>query len=160
MSFMGDKYAAEELEELQKISDKVRAEAKKDPVTAEALMEADKAFDEITRDVFDFDSEDRVRRHGYTPQQAEDLAFLIKSQDIKVGQLFQFRGKSLVMTPFKTVVESQVYVTTIQDQVINLASEIEVRKNEAQILRNGIQEFTSLSFFGLIKLAFKRLRSK
>jgi hypothetical protein len=72
-----------------------------------------------------------------------------------VGEVFSYRDKHLVLTPFKTVVSSQDYITVLQDRVFELTTvpvEIEVVN-----LKKTIQEFTSLSFFGLIKLAFKRI---
>ena len=125
------------------------------PEVSKMISEVDTAFEEIGNDVFDFESEDRVRKAGYTPQQAEDIAFKIKSERLQVGQIFQYRGKQLVLSPFKTVVPAQLYLTTIQDRVLELttvATEVEIAG-----LKNTINEFTSLSFFGLIKLAFKRL---
>lgn len=119
----------------------------------DGVAQGDATFDEITKDVFDFESENRVRRAGFNPQQAEDIAFIIKNK--QVGEIFSYQGNQLVLTPFKTVVTAQVYLTTIQDRVLELTTvptEIEIAN-----LKKTIQEFTSLSFFGLIKLAITNL---
>lgn len=121
--------------------------------TQEGVAQADAAFEEMTRDVFDFESEARVRKAGFTPQQAEDIANMVRTK--QVGQIFQYQGKQLVLTPFKTVVPAQTYLTTIQDRVLELTTvptEIEIAG-----LKKTINEFTSLSFFGLIKLAITKL---
>lgn len=141
------------LRELQAQSDKVREEAT--PRQKEVLREADQALEEIASDVFDFKSEDRVRKAGYTPQQAEDMAFMMKSQNIQVGQLFKFMGKDKVLTPFKTVVDAQQYVNVLQGRVLELTTVS--AELETMALKETIREFTSLSFFGLITLAFKNL---
>lgn len=117
-----------------------------------AQAEVSQEIEKISKDVFDFESEDRIRKAGYTPQQAEDIAFLSKSAG--VGKMFSYAGKTLVLTPFKTVVDAQIYITAIQDRLLETTTvpvEIEVAQ-----LKKAIQEFTSLSFVGLIGLAFKR----
>lgn len=144
------------LKALQKQHDEVRKEASLDPKKQRVLDEADDSFNEITSLVEDFDSEDRVRKAGFTPQQAEDIAYILKTK--QVGEIFSYRDKQLVLTPFKTVVDAQVYLSLIQDRFLELTSvpaEVEIAD-----LKKTINKFTSLSFFGLIKLAFKRLRSK
>jgi hypothetical protein len=125
------------------------------PELSKMIDQVDDEFEKIGNDVFDFESEDRVRKAGYTPQQVEDIAFKMKTENIKVGQIFQYGGKQLVLSPFKTVVPAQVYLTTIQDRLLEITSvptEVEIAG-----LKKTINEFTSLSFLGLIKLAFKRL---
>lgn len=135
-------------------NDDVQDKIKSLPAENQArIKEANDALEDICSDVFDFESEDRVRKAGFTPQQAEDIAYIVKKK--QVGEIFQFQGKQLVLTPFKTVVAAQLYLTTIQDRVLELTTvptEIEIAG-----LKKTINEFTSLSFFGLIKLAIKNL---
>lgn len=119
----------------------------------EAIAIVNQTFDEMNNDVFDFESEARVRQAGYTPQQAEDIEKIVKRK--QVGEIFEFNKQQLVLTPFQTVVPAQTYVQALQDRVLQLTTvpaEVEISNLKAKI--NG---FTSLSFFGLIKLAFKRL---
>lgn len=123
----------------------------------ENIRIANETLESMADDIFDFDSEKRVRQAGYTPQQAEDIAYKLRIEKIQVGQIFQYGNKSLVLTPFKTVVPSQNYMTALQDRLYEITTvdqEVMVSNLKAQV-----QWFTSLSFFGLIKLAFKRLIS-
>lgn len=116
-------------------------------------QESDEYFEEINKDVSNFESEARIRAAGFTQQQAEDIAYLIKTK--YVGEIFNYASKQLVLTPFKTVVPAQTYLIAVQDRLLEVTSV----PNEIEIagLKKTIQEFTSLSFFGLIKLAVKRL---
>jgi len=148
---------AQEFKKLEENHKKVRASMS--PEQLKVAQEADAAFEEITQDVFDFESENRVRRAGYSPQEAEDIAFILKKENIQVGQVFKYhraRGVELLtLTPFKTVVPAQTYITSLQDRLF----EITTVDQEVMVsnLKSQVQQFTSLSFFGLIKLAFKRL---
>lgn len=123
-------------------------------------QEVDKALEDINTG-FDegVEIEDRFRKAGYLPSEARDL--LAESKNKEIGKVFKFFGKNLVdevngrqieytaydkyfvKTPFNTVVQADEYIDTLQNQLITIA-----KLNE---------EFTSLSFLGLIKLAFKRL---
>lgn len=146
----------EEIAEYEDSQSKVQEDIKKlSPEVQKAVAEANEAFEEMTDLVFDFASENRVRSAGYLPSQAENLAKLMRDEKIKVGQIFEFLGKQKVLTPFETVVDAQVYLTALQDRVLETTTvpvEIEVAG-----LKKTIQEFTSLSFVGLIGLAIKRL---
>lgn len=106
--------------------------------------EGDRAFDEMNKDIFDFDSEARIRNSGFKQSEAEELAKIVKTK--QVGQVFQYGSKFMVLTPFKTVVPAQLYVNTIQESLL--------------VTTDALQTFTSASFFGLIRLAFKRLITK
>lgn len=129
-----------------------------DKLSGDARKAADlvnKTFDDMTNDIFDFESEDRVRKAGYLPSQAEEIAKFMKDNKIQVGQLFEYDGKSKVLTPFKTVVDAQNYVTALQDRLFEITTvDQEIMVSQ---LKTQVQEFTSLSFLGLIGLAFKRL---
>jgi hypothetical protein len=117
------------------------------------IEEANTALNEMMDDVNDFESEQRIRKAGFSPQEAEDIAYMVR--DHRVGQIFTYNQKSIVLTPFNTVVDAQVYLTAIQDRLLELTTvptEVEISN-----LKKTIQEFTSLSFFGLIKLAFTNL---
>lgn len=119
-------------------------------------QETDRALSELNGDIFNFESESKVRKAGFTPQQAKDIANIVKTKQI--GEIFQYKNKQLVLTPFKTVVDAQVYLTTLQNrllEVTTVSAEIEILT-----LKKTINEFTSLSFFDLIKLSFTRLFTK
>lgn len=114
----------------------------------EIAKESDKVLDNINSVVSDFDAEARIRKANLTQQDAENMAKIIEREKIKSGTVFMFTkndGDTLVFarTPFNTVVQAQVYVDSLQDSLITID-----KKN---------REFTSLSFFGLIKLAFTNL---
>lgn len=122
-------------EELKRLrSQDLRKDAS--PQALKMAREADEAFNEINHLVSNFSSENRLRAAGYLPSEAEDLAYLMKDKNIQIGEIFTFKGKSKVLTPFNTVVDAQVYITTLQSSLIT---------------------FTTMSFFGLIKYAFKQL---
>lgn len=144
----------EEISQYEKQDREVKEQIKTLPESSQkAIAEANAAFDEITNDVFDFESESRVRKAGYTPQEAEDIAKIVQRK--QVGEIFEFNKQKLVLTPFKTVVPAQTYIQALQDrllEVTTVSTEIEISN-----LKSKINGFTSLSFFGLIKLAFKRL---
>jgi rRNA pseudouridine-1189 N-methylase Emg1 (Nep1/Mra1 family) len=94
----------------------------------------------------------KYRRAGYLPSQAEALMGAAKHREI--GRVFKFFGKEhtehdlvyttfdkfFVKTPFNTVVEADVYIDTLQNQLILLSNQQAPK-----------------TFFGLIKLAFKQL---
>lgn len=148
----GDRFITITPKHVKEEIDKLPEESKKN------IQIARKAFEEINNDVFDFASESRVRASGWTAQQAEDIAKLLKRNKIQVGQIFFYNEHQLVLTPFKTIVAAQVYITAVQDRLLELTSvstEVEIAN-----LKKTIQTFTSLSFFGLITLSFKRLFKK
>ena len=124
----------EAVAKLEQISKETRDNAT--PAQKKVLAEADAAFAEINDLVSDFSSENRVRAAGYLPSEAEELSTLMRDRKIQIGQLFEFKGKTKVKTPFNTVVDAQVYVTHLQQSLIT---------------------FTSMSFLDLIKYAFKQL---
>lgn len=137
---------------MQEDHEKVRASMNSEQLRVAELSDREFEESDILKDVMNFDSEKRVRKAGFTPQEAEDVAYIIKKKQI--GEIFEYKNKQLVLTPFKTVVSAQIYLTTIQDRFLELTSvttELEIAE-----LKKTIQEFTSLSFFGLIKLAFKQ----
>lgn len=146
--------SSDEVKGLEEQDKKVKEQIKALPESSQAaIREVDEAFNEITNDVFDFDSENRVRAAGYTPQQAEDIAKLSRSSG--VGMMFRHNNKNLVLTPFKTVVDAQLYLSAVQNRLLELTTvpvEVEVAN-----LKSMVKSFTSLSFFGLIKLAFTNL---
>lgn len=143
-----------DLKGLEKVDAQVKEQIKTLPKESqEAIRQANAAFEEITNDVFDFESENRIRKAGWTPSQAEDIAKLSRKNG--VGKMFQYDKKTLVLTPFKTVVEAQVYLSVVQDRLLELTS-VPVETEVIQ-LKQTIKSFTSLTFFGLIKLAFSSL---
>jgi hypothetical protein len=79
-----------------------------------------------------------------------------------VGKIVRMFDKNWVHTPFKTIVEAQQYVNVLQDRVLQLTtveSEIftqQLLEQRTQLVK-ALQEFTNLTWFGLIKLSFKRL---
>jgi hypothetical protein len=120
----------------------------------EAQAIVDLEISKINSEVFDFERENRLRDKGISPRHAEELALIIK--DVKVGQLFEFYGKIKVVTPFKTVVSGQEYVTFLQERILDNPQ----FKKEVELC-SALKSYTSLSNFGLIKLAIKRIfRSK
>ncbi len=80
-----------------------------------------KELDIQTDLVLDFSHEDRIRKAGYVPSQAEEIAEL--SKNYAVGQIFKFRDELKVLTPFKTIVDAQVYLNVLQDRVISLSKD-------------------------------------
>lgn len=133
-----------------------KEEIKKLPQRVQTEIEvANEVFEAMNHDIFDFESEKRVRDAGYTPSEAEEIAFKMRNERIQVGQLFTYQGKQLVLTPFKTVVPAQTYVTSLQDRLFEITTvDQEVMVSQ---LKTQVRWFTSLSFFGLIGLALKRL---
>lgn len=108
----------------------------------------------FNEEVFDFDSEARVRKAGYTMSQAEDMAKYMERKKIKVGQIFQFEGEQKVLTPFKTVVNAQVYMTALQDRLFEITTvDQEIMVSQ---LKTRLDQFTSLSILGLITYVLKR----
>lgn len=134
------------------ISNKI---SKLSPESQSNIQQVNDAINEMVDDIFDFDSENRVRKAGYLPSEVEELARYMKSNNIQVGQVFQFGSKSKVLTPFKTVVDVQNYVTALQDRLFEITT-VDQELMVSQ-LKTQVKEFTSLSFFGLIRLAFKKL---
>lgn len=149
-----DQYESTFEKDLAKLSDSKISEIKsmRDAVDSE-LEKINIGYDEGV------EIENKFRKAGYLPSQARDLLAEFKNKEI--GKVFKFFGKELndvvngrdivytafdkyfVKTPFNTVVQADEYIDTLQNQLIAVA-----KLNE---------EFTSASFVGLIKLAFKRL---
>lgn len=85
--------------------------------------------------------------------QGNSLAREAKNQP--VGRLFFYQGSLLVKTPFKTIVSGQTYVDVLQARILELttvSAELEINQ-----LKKDLNTVTSGGFFGLIRLAFKRL---
>ncbi|SRR6266481_3974762 len=74
-----------------------------------------------------------------------------------VGKIFTHDGNILIKTPFETVIPAQVYVDVLQDRVIGVTDELTKVKQEVYDLSSKLGLYHSLTFLGLIKLAFKRL---
>jgi hypothetical protein len=115
----------------------------------EAQATVNLEIEKINGEVFDFERENRLRKQGMSPGRAEELA--LKLKEVKIGQLFQFYGETKVVTPFKTVVTGQEYVTFLQERILDNPQ----FKKEVQ-LSSALKSYTDLSSFGLIKLAIKR----
>lgn len=145
---------SEEVKSLKDLDQKTKEQIKTLSQKSQMVVaEVNQVFNELEADIFNFDSEDRVRKAGWTPQQAEDIAFILKNKTF--GEIFDYKGRPLVLTPFNTVIAPQLYLTALQDRLFELTTvtvEIEISN-----LKKTINEFTSMSFVGLIKLAFKRL---
>ncbi len=140
-------------EQVQKDIANLPEDKKRIVMDQKAQVEAE--IESFNNDVFDFESEARMREAGYLPSQVEDMAKFMKKNNIQVGQLFSFNGKLKVLTPFKTVVDGQNYVTALQDRLFEITTvDQEIMVSQ---LKTQVQEFTSLSFLGLIALSFKRL---
>lgn len=99
------------------------------------------SIDEVNNIDFNFDAENRLRAKGYSPGQAEALAHLQKV--FKTGQVFQYQGKAYIKTVYNTIMPVEEYVKVIEKSLVDFTT-----------------MFTNLSFFGLIKEAFKRLFKK
>lgn len=119
--------------------DKLSKESKESVLAAKKVV--DQTIAEINNNDFNYESENRLRKQGFTPSQAEQIAEIIKTKP--VGEIFSFRDILYVQTPFKTIVKAQVYLNVLQDSVIQVTNEV--------------TEFTNLSSFDLIKLSIKRL---
>ncbi len=120
--------------QLSELAPAAKAEAKK--VIAEVEAQVQEANDVV----FDFSAENRVREAGYTNSEAEDLAYIVKTK--KIGQIFFFKNTAKIVTPFKTVVDAQVYLTALEDSLVSCHKEVD--------------KFTNLSSLDLIKLSFNR----
>jgi hypothetical protein len=107
----------------------------------EVRSQVQSAIDEVNDNDFNFDAENRLRAKGYTPEQAEALAHLQKV--FKTGQVFQYQGKAYIKTVYNTIMPVEEYVKVIEKSLVDFTT-----------------MFTNLSFFGLIKEAFKRLFKK
>ncbi len=107
----------------------------------EVRSQVQSAIDEVNDLDFNFEAENRLRAKGYTPEQAESLAHLQKV--FKTGQVFQYQGKAYIKTVYNTVMPVEEYVKAIEKSLVDFTT-----------------MFTNLSFFGLIKEAFKRLFKK
>lgn len=138
----------------QKVQDEiVQLPANKLAIVRQVQRDADLAFEDVNEIYFNFDHEDRIRAAGYTISEAQDVANL--SQKAGVGRIFSYEGEALILTPFKTVVDAQVYVDAIQNRLLETTTvpvEVEIIQ-----LKKQIEQFTSLSVVGLIKLTFKKL---
>lgn len=157
---MSEKFLSkQDVEALARNDAQVKEQIGKAPPEVQAMVaEVNNLFNEMVEDVFDFESERRVRNAGFLPSEAEGIARHMKARDIQIGQVFQYQQHTLVKTPFNTVVKVQQYVTALQDrlfEVTTVHTELEISN-----LKKTINEFTSLTFFGLIKLAFKKLTYK
>lgn len=114
-----------------------------------------------------YDVDNRYRKAGFLPSQAEEVLHIGKKQP--VGRIFKALGsvhivnnttysahdRFFVRTPYNTVVEAQVYIDTLQDQIIALGDLNSKLTSEPHY--EITSKLTSESFFGLIKLAFKKL---
>lgn len=107
----------------------------------EARNQVQAAIDEVNDFDFNFEAENRLRAKGYTPNQAESLAHLQKV--FKPGQVFQYQGKAYIKTVYNTIVPAEIYIQAIEKSLVDFTT-----------------MFTNLSFFGLIKEAFKTLFKK
>lgn len=97
----------------------------------------------------------------------ESDARLKKARDLEqravVGKLFVNDGNILIKTPFNKVIPGQVYVDVLQDNILGVTDKLNqleqhvVELNDQLNLVDHIDDYT---FFGLIKLAFKRLFRK
>jgi hypothetical protein len=118
-----------------------------------AQAQVDAEITKTNSDIFDnYDHEERIRASGYQISEAEEIARIVRK--VGVGQIFEYKNKLKVMTPFKTVVDAQTYVSALQDRLLQTTTipvELEITQ-----LKDALDGFTSLSFFGLIGLAFKR----
>lgn len=81
-----------------------------------------------------------------------------------VGKIVPMYGKQWVHTPFKTVVQAQVYVDALQGRVMQLSNEdAEITIGSLMDQRRQIieaykaQSFTNMSSLDLMKLSIKRL---
>lgn len=118
--------------------------------TGEELKDlVESELQEVNDLIFDFSSEERIREAGYSPSQAEQVAMILADRKIKIGEMFECQGRTLVLTPFKTVVPAQEYLYTIQNRLIETLEE-----------QQKYLTFTKLSSFDLIKLAFRRFFPK
>lgn len=106
--------------------------------------------------------DNKWRSQDYKPSEAEALLNIAKTQ--KIGEVFKYGGreskdlvkvgeepytrhdKILIVTPYNTVVSANVYIESLQESLL--------------AYHNENIKFTSLSFFDLINLAFKRLFKK
>lgn len=126
--------------------------------------QVDQELDEINKGYDEgVEIENKFRKAGYLPSHASNL--LHEAKNKKIGEVFKFFGKEhlvkvgeystivytafdtyFVKTPFNTVVAADIYIKTVQDQLLQVA--------------DYNNKLTSGSFFDLIKLAFKRLFTK
>lgn len=104
-----------------------------------------------------FDVEAQMRNatgftHSATERLMEEMKDALNSKRLRVGQTYLFQGKAFVWTPYKTIVQADLYISSMQDVVLKLTDAIttlEVKVNKSNV--------TKLTFVDLIKLAFKRL---
>ncbi len=105
----------------------------------------DEELEKVNKDFIDIDNENRIRKSGYLPSQAEQIAEIAKTKNvgevflwsedtlnIEEGQkkkVYSCGGKFLVKTPFSTVVDAQIYLSALENKVLEL-SELNTSKKE------------------------------